>query len=71
MGLDIRFPIGLMFALLGVLMTLFGFLGPQDIYARSLGVNVNIDWGIVMIIFGGIMLWLGRKRPSGQPSDAA
>jgi hypothetical protein len=65
MGLDIRLPIGLMFSLIGVLLTLFGLFGDRAIYQRSLGINVNLWWGIVMLIFGLAMLVLGRRGNRG------
>jgi hypothetical protein len=33
----------------------------SEIYARSGGYNINFDWGLVLLVFGGVMLWLGRK----------
>jgi hypothetical protein len=65
-GLDIRFPIGLLFAILGAVLTAFGLVGDQAIYQRSLGVNVNLQWGIAMLVFGGIMLFLGRRGTGGM-----
>jgi hypothetical protein len=62
MGLDIRTPIGLMFGIFGLLLTGYGLLtNGSEIYQRSLGVNVNLEWGVVMVVFGGVMLWLGWK----------
>jgi len=67
MGLDIRTPIGLMFAILGVLLVGYGLLtAGSDLYQRSLGLNINLGWGLVLLAFGCAMLWLGRKRaPKG------
>lgn len=62
MGLDIRLPIGLLFALLGLLMTGYGFLSDPAIYQRSLGININQAWGIVLLLFGCIMILLGRHK---------
>lgn len=63
MGLDIRTPIGLMFAVLGALLIGWGVLtAGSDIYQRSLGLNVNLIWGAVLLAFGLGTLWLGRKR---------
>ena len=42
MKLDLRLPIGLMFTIFGVMLTVFGFASDQAIYARSLGINVKI-----------------------------
>jgi hypothetical protein len=62
MGLDIRTPIGLMFSIFGVLLLGYGLAtSGSDIYQRSLGTNINLEWGAVLIVFGGVMLWLGRK----------
>ena len=61
MRLDIRYPIGLLFGMLGIILTLFGALGPKDVYANSLGYNVNLIWGIVLLLFGGFMLLMARR----------
>ena len=61
MGLDIRLPIGFLFAIFGVLLIAYGVLSDPAIYQRSLGININLEWGIVMLVFGGIMLLLGRR----------
>ena len=62
MGLDIRLPIGFLFAIFGVLLIAYGALSDPAIYQRSLGININLEWVIVMLIFGAIMLALGRPR---------
>ena len=64
MRLDIRLPIGLLFSILGLMLALFGAFGPKDVYAHSLGYNVNLIWGVVLLGFGIIMLLLGRKGTS-------
>jgi hypothetical protein len=68
MGVDIRLPIGGMFSILGVLLIVYGiYTRGSDMYARSLNVNVNIWWGLVIGVFGGLMLYFGaRKRRSSQ-----
>ncbi len=66
MGLDIRTPIGLMFGIFGVLLTGYGLAtNGSDVYQRSLGHNVNLEWGAVLLVFGGVMLWLARRARSG------
>jgi hypothetical protein len=62
MGLDIRIPIGLMFAILGVLLSGYGVISDRAIYAKSLGMNVNLGWGLVLLAFGVVMLVLARRR---------
>jgi hypothetical protein len=39
----------------------YGLLGDKTIYQQSLGLNVNLEWGIVLLIFGLIMAFMGRK----------
>ncbi len=62
MGLDIRTPIGLMFSVFGVILTIYGFLSNPAIYGRSLGINVNLVWGFALLAFGISMLLLGMRR---------
>jgi hypothetical protein len=62
MGLDIRTPIGLMFGLFGLLLAGYGLMtNGSEIYQRSLGLNINLEWGAVLLVFGGVMLWLGWR----------
>jgi hypothetical protein len=61
MGLDIRMPIGWLFLVYGVLLMGYGEFSDPAIYARSLGVNINAGWGVVMLLFGAIMLALARR----------
>jgi hypothetical protein len=62
MGLDLRIPLGLMFLSIGALMLGYGVLTwHSPIYAQSLGDNVNVWWGSVMVLFGGLMYGLGRR----------
>jgi uncharacterized protein YhhL (DUF1145 family) len=72
MGLDLRWPIGLMFSLLGVLLTAYGALTGSDaeMYKRSLNININLYWGLVLLVFGAMMLilaWRGKAQ-AGQPA---
>jgi hypothetical protein len=71
MGLDIRLPIGLLFSLLGVLLIITGLFTDRVIYRRSLGININLWWGLVMLAFGIVMLMLGRLRARVAPSGRA
>jgi multisubunit Na+/H+ antiporter MnhG subunit len=59
--LDIRMPIGSMFLLLGALLVAYGALGDPAVYRRSLGINVNLWWGSVLVVVGGLMLALARR----------
>jgi hypothetical protein len=67
MKLDLRLPIGLMFSLFGVLLVGYGLFSDDAIYARSLGVNVNLWWGLVLLAFGLVMLGFAiRAKPSAS-----
>jgi len=64
MNIDIRLPMGLMFAVLGAIIALFGLFSDPAIYERSLGFNVNLWWGLCLVVFGGAMLLLARRAQS-------
>ena len=73
-GLDIRYPIGGLFAILGLLLTGYGAATAGDVeaYERSLSVNVNLWWGLVMLLFGAVMLWSARRgwgRAAARPAE--
>jgi len=70
MNLDVRLPIGLMFAVLGVILVVFGLASDPAIYARSLGVNVNLWWGLVLFAFGATMLWFALRARRRERADA-
>lgn len=61
LGLDIRLPIGFMFALVGVLLALYGMTSDPSIYGRSLSININLWWGGVLLAFGLSMLFLANR----------
>jgi hypothetical protein len=62
-GLDIRTPIGAMFTILGAILAAWGLMtgGDAELYRHSLGLNVNLWWGLVLLAFGVVMLLLGRS----------
>ncbi len=62
--MDVRLPIGGLLTVLGFIIAGYGLVtsGDQQQYARSLAVNVNLWWGIVMLIFGLALLGLARRR---------
>jgi len=62
--LDVRIPIGLIFVLFGSIMVGYGLWGSQEVYTRSLNININLWWGLLFLIFGGVMLILSRRGSS-------
>ena len=73
MQLDIRLPIGLMFTLLGAILTIYGFFTRSNPEAleKSLGINVNLWWGLFILAFGLVMLLLSRMGGKKQPTPSA
>ena len=64
MGLDIRIPLGLIFLITGGIMSVYGLFtrGNVALYQRSLGINLNLTWGLIMFVFGLIMFVVGRRQ---------
>ena len=74
MSLDLRIPMGLMFTFTGLILTVFGLRtnGDAQLYAKSLGINANLWWGLVLLAFGIIMFLLGRRgqtRLAQEPQE--
>jgi hypothetical protein len=71
MTFDLRLPIGLVFTLFGLMLTGYGAISDPGIYDRCLGINLNLIWGGVVLIFGLWMLIMAlsarRKRHTGKP----
>jgi ABC-type Fe3+-siderophore transport system permease subunit len=62
MNLDLRIPMGMMFTLVGAILSVFGLVTMGNpMYERSLGINANLDWGLVLLAFGLIMFFFGRR----------
>jgi hypothetical protein len=62
MDLDVRFPMGLLFLILGAILLVHGFTSDAAIYAKSLGQNVNVTWGAIFAAFGAVMFLLSKKK---------
>ena len=64
-GLDIRAPIGGLFSLLGLMLAGYGMVaGSRTTSDVAPVTNVNLWWGLVMIVFGVVMLVLSRRAMS-------
>jgi len=59
---DLRRPLGWLFSTLGILLIIAGLRTPPAADARSLGININLIWGVVMIAFALVCLWLARRE---------
>jgi len=65
-ALDIRIPLGSLFVILGVLLAGYGLLSSPSIYQRSLGIDINLWWGIALLVFGLAMLGLAWRTAAEQ-----
>ena len=62
MNFDLRLPIGILFSAYGLILPIFGaFTSGSDIYKKSLGDNINLQWGILLLVFGLFMLGLAMR----------
>ena len=70
MQFQLRIPLGILFALYGAMLLLYGFFSDPAIYARSLGLNVNLGWGLVLLVFGLVLLLRRNARASASDESA-
>lgn len=64
-GLDIRAPIGGLFTLLGIMLVGYGLVaGSPNVASGTPETNVNLWWGLVMVLFGVVMLFMARRAMS-------
>ena len=66
MQLDIRIPIGGLFTMVGLILSLYGIVGDRAADDRALGHNVNLGWGLALLAFGLVFLYFARRgaRPA-------
>ena len=72
-ALDLRYPIGGLFVVLGLLLAGFGAMtrGDATLYARATGLNINLWWGVAMLAFGALFLALASRagrRATARPA---
>ncbi|MFL5627412.1 MAG: hypothetical protein ACJ788_17690 [Ktedonobacteraceae bacterium] len=64
--MSIALTIGLTIALIGLVLFLYGLFGPAD-YSRSDGINIDLWWGLLMLVFGLLMAlggYISVRRPA-------
>ena len=66
MQFDLRIPIGLMFSIFGLILAVAGFVSSPETYEKSLGINMNLWWGLAQLVFGAAMLWGGLSKKNGS-----
>ncbi len=63
MQLDIRLPMGLLFALEGLIILLYGLTHSNPtLYAKSDYININLWWGLVITVFGLFLLLMAWNK---------
>ena len=69
MNLDIRLPMGLMFTLVGAILVVYGAVtrGANIYVQHSLGFNINLSWGAVLLLFGILLLGMAIKSMRRKP----
>ena len=65
MNFDLRIPVGLLFSLLGLILVGVGFFGSPELMERSLGINMNLWWGLFQLVFGLAMLASSLRTRKG------
>jgi len=53
---DLKIPLGSLLSAYGLILVLYGLFGSRDLYAKSLEININLLWGVVMLVVGGLFL---------------
>ncbi len=61
--IDARIAVGMFFTLTGTILAAFGLSTRTqiDVYAKSLGIDANLWWGLLLLAFGIVMLAFGRR----------
>jgi type IV secretory pathway TrbD component len=68
--MDLRLPIGILFTIYGLMLAGYGFFTRGSaIYEKSLGININLVWGIVLLIFG-LLMWFLAKRAERKHKES-
>jgi hypothetical protein len=60
---DIRRIIGGLFLIYGVILTVVGVVGSDEVKNKAAGINVNLWTGLAMLVVGGLMVGWALTRP--------
>ncbi len=67
--LDLKIPLGGLLSFYGAALVLYGLLSGKEVTARSMGINVNLIWGAIILAVGLALLLTvlrGRRRQKVQ-----
>lgn len=71
-AIDIRWPIGVLFAAMGVTLAIYGAVHPSFGPVVPLRINLDVWWGWVLVLFGVLMMWgawLSDRSTRHQPPE--
>jgi hypothetical protein len=61
--LAIGFYVAALILIIGTALVLYGLLGPAGQEYKSLGININLWWGLFMVFFGCVILGASYASP--------
>jgi len=64
--LDLKIPLGCLITFYGIVLTLYGIFTNPEMYRKSLDINVNFGWGLLMLVIGVVLLIAARKTYTKQ-----
>ena len=70
-ALAIGFYISALILVIGTILVLYGLLGPTTQTAKSLGININLWWGLVMVVIGCVILGMSLASPRRRAAREA
>ncbi|MBV9454159.1 MAG: hypothetical protein JOZ19_08600 [Rubrobacter sp.] len=62
-ALAIGFYVATLILIIGTTLVLYGLLGPAGQEYKSLGININLWWGLFMVFFGCVVLGASYASP--------
>lgn len=61
---DLKIPLGGLLGFYGIVLLIYGIFGPKDIYDKSFHLDINVIWGVLMMIISSAFLlsaYFGRR----------
>lgn len=61
---DLKIPLGSLLGFYGLVLLVYGIFGPKNIYVKSFHLDINVIWGVLMMVIAGAFLlsaYLGRR----------
>ena len=70
-ALAIGFYVAALVLIIGTALVLYGLLGPSEQEYKSLGININLWWGLFMVVFGFVVLGMSYASPRRRAAQNA